>query len=107
MRLLLRLSVATLLIALSLTDAPSADVRDDWAYHRAQRPTVPEIRNPKSEIRNNIECSKNKCSKQTGFEHFSCFLIEFVSDFDVRPSNFQLTAAGCMNSMVVPSGSRT
>ena len=41
--------------ALVLTQAIGAEPRSDWAYRPAQHPVVPEIRSPKSEIRNPID----------------------------------------------------
>ncbi len=56
MRLLPRFSVVTLLLAvLFAPTAPAADLPKDWAYKRADRPAVPTIRNPKHEIRNEID----------------------------------------------------
>ena len=55
MRLLPRFSVAILLLVLSLAQAPSADGPDTWAYRRPQLPVVPEVRNPKVEIRNPVD----------------------------------------------------
>jgi hypothetical protein len=55
MRSLLRLSAVALVAAVPLTPAPGADVPADWAYKKYTRPRVPEVRSPKSEIRNEID----------------------------------------------------
>ena len=55
MRLLPRLSAAALLLALTLAQAISADVRDDWAYKPVARPKVPETPSAKHRTRNPID----------------------------------------------------
>jgi hypothetical protein len=55
MRLLMRLSVAALLLAVSWTRATSADTPDDWAYKPVARPTVPKLSPQYSALGNPID----------------------------------------------------
>jgi len=54
-----------------------------------------EIRSPKFEIRNNFQNPNDQNSKQ--FEQFEFGTFEFVSNFDIRISDFlaQGTSKGC------------
>ena len=46
-----------------------------------------EIRNTNIEIRNKSEIQRQKIQNKRGFRHLN-FLLEFVSDFDIRISDF-------------------
>jgi hypothetical protein len=56
MRLLLRVSVITLLGIVFTPLAPAADpLPEDWAFHPFQRPALPRVDNPQATIRNPID----------------------------------------------------
>jgi len=50
--------------------------------------TISKIRNPNVEIRNNFKARKPKNEKP--LVRISCSRFEFVSDFDIRISDFSL-----------------
>jgi len=54
MRLLPRLSAVVVLL-LAVNAVPATPPADDWAFRAFERPAVPEIRNARSEIRNEID----------------------------------------------------
>src|SRR5204863_305662 len=56
MRLLLRFSAVVATSLLAVPASPAADpLPDDWAFRAFKRPAVPEIRNPQSAIRNDLD----------------------------------------------------